>query len=169
MIAVKVVDENNKIVVGAKVTINGVTAITDKSGVASFTNIPAGDQKAKIEYDGKKFEKLIKVKGVSNTLEPQAFSVKPAESGPGYVRYAIVAGAMLLGVIIIYLIIKNIKKPKDHHMDGAPISGSPMGPSQTMPPGVSGPTNIGSVVGPSHITQGTIENNDNGTSQNGQY
>lgn len=157
MIAIKVVDANNKPIVGVKVTLdNGQTTVTDTAGVASFLSVTPGKHTAKAVINGKEVSQIIDVKGVS-TSNLQQYSIKPvAKTANKYVIYGVVAIAVIAGILIIVMILRNIRKPNDHHFDGAPInfSNPPVQPVTQNPPSaqpLNMQQNIGTVVSPSAI------------------
>ena len=109
-VKVKVVDQNNKPIVGAKVTLaSGVqTATTDKEGTVSFTDIEPGKQLVTVEYQEKIQSQPVEVKepsekeqtaGVATT---QNFEVKVAGATNDYLaRYSLVALiAILFGSLL---------------------------------------------------------------------
>jgi len=66
-ISVEVIDTNNNPVEGAKVTIHSKVqeTITDKNGVATFSNVEPGEHKVLIAYDGYSGEQAINLSGDS--------------------------------------------------------------------------------------------------------
>ncbi len=117
VVGIKVLDANKKPVVGAKVTINGVTKTTDNTGVAGFTDMPEGNYKAEIEYDGKKVTSDVSVVKGASTTALQEFTVSldgKKDSGPnllvsgsiGLILVAVAAGVVLL-----------VKRFKAHRLD----------------------------------------------------
>lgn len=167
MVAIKVLDENNKIVVGAKVTFDGgMVAISDATGVASFVNVPAGKHTFKTTINGKEKSQVIDVKGVSTSI-PEEYSLQLSKESllQANKNYIALAVGVFVVLIIIYALWRKYRTPPgDHHMDGAPIIGGtglpPAGPGM-MPP-TNGPT-IGNVIGPNAInhSDASIQDNQN--------
>lgn len=82
---VKVVDTNKKPVAGAKVTLHSAPkeATTDKDGIATFTNVEAGQHKVLIAYDGYQGEQSINLTGdvkqfdLNVTVQKQSVLLSP--------------------------------------------------------------------------------------------
>lgn len=174
LLAIKVLDENNKIVVGAKVTLDGITEVSDTTGIASFFNVSAGDHTLKTTVNGKTKSQVINVKGVSTSI-PEEFSIQlPTDSFlKANMQYIALAVGALIVLILIWVLWRKLRTPKDHHMDGAPIVSGPVsGSDSAMPPPMPNVSpinnqNIGTVYQPvkSNTVASTIppQNNDSTT------
>jgi LPXTG-motif cell wall-anchored protein len=123
-IAIKVVDSEGKIIVGAKVTIDGkYTAVSDATGIASFSNIPEGRYSVKTESGGKTTTQFIDVKGATSA-KPQEYSIKLSTTTNKETSKWLTYVAVLLGVILLIALIIFYKRRKkklefysDHNMD----------------------------------------------------
>lgn len=110
-VKVKVVDTSKKPVEGATVTLhsNPQTTITDKNGVASFSNVEAGDHKVLIAYNNFEGEQSINLTGnvkefdLNVTVQQKAIALSP-------LAYGIIGvmGLVIIGLII--LLVKNKRK-----------------------------------------------------------
>lgn len=74
-VQITILDSDNKPVAGAKVTVDGQTATTDKNGIARFDGVSAGKQTLAVNYNGKKTTKAVDVKGASTSASPELFKV----------------------------------------------------------------------------------------------
>ncbi|MEI7962158.1 MAG: carboxypeptidase regulatory-like domain-containing protein, partial [archaeon] len=110
-VKVKVVDTQNKPVAGAKVTLHSTPrdAVTDKNGVASFSNVEAGDHKVLIAYNNFEGEQSINLTGnvkefdLNVTVQQKAISLSP-------LAYGIIGVMGLVIISLIVLLIKNKRK-----------------------------------------------------------
>ncbi len=110
-VKVKVVDTAKKPVEGATVTLHSIpqTTKTDKNGVASFTNVEAGDHKVLIAYNNFEGEQSINLTGnvkefdLNVTVQQKAISLSP-------LAYGIIGVMGLVIISLIVLLIKNKRK-----------------------------------------------------------
>lgn len=106
MVAVRVVDKNGKPVSGAEVTMASKTVKSDKTGIASFTGIPAGTHDVMIKTSGGQVKGSIDVNGNTTPTTAQAFTLQ-AKPQSKLISYLITGiGVALLVGIIIYIIIR---------------------------------------------------------------
>jgi len=109
-VKVKVLDTDKKPVEGAKVTIHSKVqeAITDKDGIAQFTNVEPGDHKVLIAYENFEGEQSINLSGdvkefaLNVTVQEKPLSLSP-------LAYGIIS---IMGVVIIRLVIYITKRRK---------------------------------------------------------
>jgi hypothetical protein len=116
-IKVQVVDDTNKPVVGAIVTLHSLpqTTTTDKDGIAHFHNIEQGDHKVMIAYSGFKGEQSINLTGnvkqfaLNVTVKPQNILLSPLVIG--------IISFMLLIIIALVITIVRLLRKKHHHKE----------------------------------------------------
>jgi LysM repeat protein len=109
-VKVKVIDTDKKPVEGATVTLHSTPQITktDKNGIASFTNVEAGDHKVLIAYKNFEGEQSVNLTGdvkefdLNVTVQQKAIALSP-------LAYGIIG---ILGLVIIGLIILLIKNKR---------------------------------------------------------
>jgi hypothetical protein len=92
-VTIKVVNSKGKPVQGVKVTSDGQTQTTNKAGLVSLTNMPAGPQKVTMKSGRTLTSGVItvgKIDPKTGTYQPQAFVLKAAQ-GSSLVPYLIVA------------------------------------------------------------------------------
>jgi Cohesin domain len=128
LVAIKVLDEDNKPVVGATVVIDGKEVKTDSQGIASFVGIADGKRTVKISHSGKTIEENIDVKDGENGSSEngvQAFNVKLASDDGQFSVVSPLIYAGLAAVIVISLWL--IMMPHGHRLvvngDVAPPEG----------------------------------------------
>jgi hypothetical protein len=101
LVAIKIVDANNLLLKGVKVTLDANhSAVTDSTGIASFTNIKPGKYTVKAVVNGKTITKQIEVKNQA-PLNVQQFIVK------GSTKLSSVTKLILIGlvtVIVLFLV-----------------------------------------------------------------
>jgi hypothetical protein len=104
-LAVTVINQKNKPVSGAKVTLGKQSALTDKKGVAQVKDLPIGRINGFIEHKGKQTPVSAEVKPIdpSGTPQPVTFKIEAAEINPLLLIVPLLA--VLAG--IVYLIRKN--------------------------------------------------------------
>jgi hypothetical protein len=146
-------------VVGAKVTLdNSLTSVSDSEGYALFKNVPIGKHKVKAIVNGKELSQIIDVKGVST--EAQSFSIEPTAktATSSYIKYIAIALGILVTLLILYLLFRKLRKPKDPHMIGAPIISGTMkdGSGPASPIVGSAQTSYGPPAAGTIITPDTI-------------
>jgi hypothetical protein len=90
---VKVVDQNNKPVEGAQVTISRVTGKTDKNGQVTLQELAVGSASVKIDYHGKKTTKTVDV----DTSPNQSVTITVQKS-KNYAPIIIIATVVLLAL-----------------------------------------------------------------------
>lgn len=78
LVAIKVINYKGQPVVKAKVRLAGQTAISDSSGVASFTSVPAGNHKVTVDAPAGKKTLTVDVSSGKTAAEVQQFEVKLA-------------------------------------------------------------------------------------------
>lgn len=117
MVAIKVVDANNKILVGIEVSIDDkYTAISDSTGIASFLNLPAGKHTVKTVVNGKTNSQIIEVKGESSTI-PQEFTMPTAPKKSSIINY--IYGGIALGLIILIIVIVLVLRKRRRDIDSS--------------------------------------------------
>lgn len=108
-VAIKIVDENGKPVAGVTVTLNKQTAVTDATGIASFTGIKPGKYKVQAKgVLGAATKEVNVTAGSASQPSVQSFELK-LKKGPTLMTYGIIAAAVLLGAVFIALIIRWFK------------------------------------------------------------
>lgn len=169
MIAVKVLDEYNKAVVGARVTMDGSeVAISDATGIASFVNVSAGKHTLKTVIKGKEKSQVIEVKGI-NTTTPEEYSIQlPRKSFfEIYKFYIVLAVGLLILLPTMFILWRKFRKNSyDDITKGTPLvedSVLPTTNSQEITPTFS-TSNIGNVISPNS----TIPPNPKSEAQNSQ-
>lgn len=104
-VMIKVIDENQKAVQGAKVTIHSKvqTGVTDKDGIITFKNVEKGDHKVLIAYENYEGEEQFKVEGDTKKYE---VVVNMKRSGFNYMLWGIIATLL----VAIFLLWRKSKK-----------------------------------------------------------
>ena len=112
-ITISVVDANGKPIVGAKVTEDGQTGITDSSGNVTFHNIPAGNNNVLIKFGNVTTTKSLSVGKLdpkSGTYMSQHFVLASARGTSNNIYYIISVIALIAAGITLYLSRNFIKK-----------------------------------------------------------
>lgn len=99
LVAIKVTDAQGKPLAGVSVTLGSFSAVSDSSGIASFSGIAQGKYTVAVKTDKGETKSKIDVKAATNAGEVQQFTlqVKPKSM---IVYYAII-GAGILAVLAI--------------------------------------------------------------------
>jgi len=130
-VAIKVVDSQGKIVANAQVILDGTeTEITDTTGVAGFTNVPAGTHKVSVTgTTNKKATVLGFTVNAPSPLAVQQFQVKLAAAKPltSYLWIPILIVVLLIIFGGGFTIINHVSSSVD--TGGSVVSGDKPGPS----------------------------------------
>jgi hypothetical protein len=125
LIAIQVLGPDKKALVGAEVTLGDKKTVTDQTGLASFVNVPAGEQT--VTVNGVKKTVTI-VEGDTTSVQDFTIDAPLAdESSDGFswIDIAKIAGAILLLILLIGGGITGFKKWKKSRVKTASFSGSP--------------------------------------------
>lgn len=139
-LTVKVVDQNNKAVKGAAVTISGVTTITDGSGRATLSDLPTGEVKITIINNGATTNTTLKLSSEQNQSDIIKIHVAPSKTG-WILPIVIIAVLVIIAVSAQMLMLKHrdASAEMSRHFpklpgNGGPTSGSSGGPSNIIAP-----------------------------------
>lgn len=127
LVAIKLVDASGKAVVGAKVSLDGKTAVSDATGVATFSGVAAGKHKLRTESVLGVATQDIDVNQQVASTDVQQFSVtvKKSSSKLKYLVYVAVLAALAGATFVI---VRKFRSP----WKGGPSA--PSGPSATVSP-----------------------------------
>ncbi len=147
-VAIKVADPNGKIVTGAQVKLDSMTAITDASGIASFVNVTAGKHKISISSKAGKLSKQINVLAATTTNEVQLYDLKLKKPFP-YIYILILPGLIVVGLLVKYIMNKRAPWGKITPSGGAPSAGG----GDAAPTPMSTFSNPSVIVDPKPVTK----------------
>jgi len=109
-VTVKVVDEEEQVVEGAKVTLFSTpkTALTDKNGLAYFTNIERGAHTVKIAYQGYEGEEKLNLSG--DTIKEHKVTVAIKKISPPLNPLYLLVPIFIILLILILLLFWIFKR-----------------------------------------------------------
>lgn len=107
-VKVKVVDTNKKPVVGAKVTMHSKVqeAVTNKDGVAQFTNVESGNHKVIIAYNNFEGEQSIDLTGNVKAFDLN-ITVQQKSGVLSPLAYGIIGILVLIVIVLLTLLMKR--------------------------------------------------------------
>jgi hypothetical protein len=116
-VAIRVLDANKKPVQNAAVSIDGIKAINyeNKTGLASFSGITAGNHTVTVNVNGKKYTKPITVAS-SSTVDYQQFNVQIPQNHK--LPWVLVGGVLAIIIILVVagaIIMKGKLKGSNGH------------------------------------------------------
>ncbi|MEI6237738.1 MAG: hypothetical protein WCP03_04020 [Candidatus Saccharibacteria bacterium] len=141
MVAIKVVDANNKPLAGIEVILDDSNkTVSDATGVASFLNIKAGKHTVKTKINGKTISQFIDVKGANSTT-PQEFAVSAKSVNKSTSAVYLIAGLIVLIVLVFLgLFIWRKLKNKSGSLITGGIDSTTTGTVTTVESGTNKPT-----------------------------
>ena len=110
-VTVKVIDEKEKPVEGARVEIHSEvkSATTDKDGVATFENIPPGEHQILIAYNNQQGEQNINLTG--DTIQEFKFTIQISPTSPFRdLRVVGIIGALTITTLFLIILRKKDKR-----------------------------------------------------------
>ena len=164
LVTVKVVDTKDRVVSGASVTLDGKTSKTDSTGLAGFSNIPAGNYTVSVKSGKVQGKATINVSSDQPTNVAQQFEVK-TKPRLNVALYGGIAAAVVVLIIVLVLwrggMAGKLPKLGNHNLDAASgpaptvvstsgSGGNMITPAPTPPPAAPAPDN--NLVKPTVIT-----------------
>jgi hypothetical protein len=111
LVAIRVTDSKGKLISGAEVTLNNQTVKSDTTGVASFTNVPAGKQAYTIKSSKGSVKGEVTVSDQKSPTDVQEFALKVTSKSTLPLIFKILGVLILLA--IIFFIIKRLRGKKE--------------------------------------------------------
>jgi hypothetical protein len=141
-VTVMVVDAKSKPIVGAIVTIGGLTGITNQDGQVVFSNLTEGTKQVIIKASGSSLKQTISVGKIdpkTGKYEPQNFRLVDSKKENRFPAYAVISLLMLLpfGALIYYYFTNKVKyhlKPIPYDIDNINSVEHPLKPSTIIYP-----------------------------------
>jgi hypothetical protein len=161
MVAIKVTGTGNSPLNGIKVTLDtGQSAVTDTTGVASFTNVTLGKHTVKAVINGKTNSQIIDVKGVSST-KVQQFAVQASQNKTSNTKTILIVFGVIITLLAVGFVLWKQFGSRFRPLKSAGTGGTPGiilggGSQPTVTPDndsrnqipMATPTSIGSVFSP---------------------
>jgi hypothetical protein len=99
LVAITVLDAQNKPVAGARVTIGAQVGTTDRQGLATFHNISVGRQTVDVVANGKPTHSSISVVSQSGSTTPQKFTVKLTKNTSSDGPYNVIIATLVVAIL----------------------------------------------------------------------